>query len=692
MPAAVTVVVAAAEDKPVLPIYNKRSLPKIQTSFCLRIYYNLVMKKIYSLLLAVFFLPALGIVSGAQTYDTSANDPEKIYLFDSDITVHTDGSITVVENITLNVKHQNINRGIYRDIPVSRTEKVLPVSLQFDGQEHPFFVEKNNSILTINFGDDNYIPVGKHTYTFTYTFIGAVDSYKDYDELYWNVTGNNWAFSMDKARVHVTFPEQVKVQKDGISLYTGPKGGKANHTEEVGKLTYETTRPLSPREGMTIAIPFDKGVVSILSANMLADKFRAERIFWFRLLRAPLRIAIILGVFLICFMAITWWTKGRDPFYTLVPQYEPPREFSPAFIYYLEHLRINTAMHTCSLLHLALNGYIKITPLDRNKTKLTRLRQDTDGLPVEEKIVLKQLFPKDTETRTLAPYSAEDIFHHIDTKTDDEFQKMAEPFINQNTPYVKTVFRLLCLLGLLPGLAGILGAVTLIYNPGVWEMFNDTGVFISSIDEGNITLLILPFIGAIFLSLFNIVLATMPKQIQPKWGILPMLFPTQLFAAILIAMQNTRYSIFCQLIFVSIVLLFSLYTYLIRNVTQQGQQLYTELYGFKHYLRVAETYRTLASNPQNAETIFCNFLPYAFALGLKNQWIKNFKGILSQAVLERCTEAAGGTHFITSDLSRAVSSASSSRPSESSRSSGGGGSHGGGSSGGGHGGGGGGGR
>lgn len=650
------------------------------------------MKKIYSLLFFAFFLTGLIFTISTPAQAFPENDPEKIYLFDSDITVNTDGTITVVEKITLNVKHQEINRGIYRDIPISRKEKVQPLSLQFDGEKHPFFVEKSSRALTINFGNDDYIPLGKHTYIFTYTFAGALDSYEKHDELYWNVTGNNWNFPIDKARVHVKFPEQVNVQKDGISLYTGYKGSKANDTIQTDYLTYETMLPLQAGEGLTIAVPFDKGAISIASAKMLADKFRAEQPFWFRLLRAPLYIAIAISIFLIFFMIVTWWTKGRDPFYTLVPQYEPPREFSPAFIYYLEHLRINTAMHTCSLLHLALNGYIKITPLDRNKTKLTRLRQDTDGLPVEEKIVLEQLFPKDTETRTLAPYSAEDIFHHIDTKTDDKFQKMAEPFINQNTPYVKTVFRLLCLLGLLPGLAGILGAVTLLRNPGVWEMFNDTGVFISSIDEGNIALLILPFIGAIFLSLFNIVLAIMPKQIQPKWGILPMLFPTQLFAAILIAMQNTRYSIFCQLIFVSIVLLFSLYTYLIRNVTQQGQQLYTELYGFKHYLRVAETYRTLASNPQNAETIFCNFLPYAFALGLKNQWIKNFKGILSQAVLERCTEAAGGTHFITSDLSRAISSASSSRPSESSRSSGGGGSHGGGSSGGGHGGGGGGGR
>ena len=74
-------------------------------------------------------------------------------------------------------------------------------------------------------------------------------------------------------------------------------------------------------------------------------------------------------------------------------------------------------------------------------------------------------------------------------------------------------------------------------------------------------------------------------------------------------------------------------------------------------------------------------MPFAFALGLENKWMKKFTHILSKETLERCTASAGGVHFISRGLSHSISS-----------SMGGSGSHGGGCSGGGHGGGGGGGR
>ena len=122
------------------------------------------------------------------------------------------------------------------------------------------------------------------------------------------------------------------------------------------------------------------------------------------------------------------------------------------------------------------------------------------------------------------------------------------------------------------------------------------------------------------------------------------------------------------------------YATLIRNVTPQGQTLFELIKGFKKYMKTAEIHRVAASDPTETERIFCDYLPFAFALGLSNQWIEKFSKVLSKATIEKCTASAGGIHSISSGLAHSISS------------SGGSGSHGGGHSGGGHGGGGGGGR
>jgi uncharacterized membrane protein len=126
-------------------------------------------------------------------------------------------------------------------------------------------------------------------------------------------------------------------------------------------------------------------------------------------------------------------------------------------------------------------------------------------------------------------------------------------------------------------------------------------------------------------------------------------------------------------------------------ITPYGFLLLEQIKGFQRYLQTAEQYRTEFSNPQNAERIFTTYLPYAFAIDMQNKWFDKFEGIISSATMQEITQDIGDRNFVSSGLSRTISSASSQSSSSSSGSSSSG-SGGGGSSGGGRGGGGGGGR
>ena len=139
------------------------------------------MKKIFLLLLFTF--PFLSVQA-----------TEKITKFDARAVVHLDGRVEITENITVNVEHNQIRRGIYRDIPLSARQKLDITGLQMDGAPHPYFTEKQEGFVRINFGNDRYISRGLHTYTLRYTMHNVVGFFQDYDEIYWNVTGNGWAF------------------------------------------------------------------------------------------------------------------------------------------------------------------------------------------------------------------------------------------------------------------------------------------------------------------------------------------------------------------------------------------------------------------------------------------------------------------------------------------------------------------
>ena len=600
------------------------------------------MKKLFPFLLTVLLFSALTRPVNAQTEPNPATDPEKIYLFDSAIQVFQNGTIQVTETITLNVKHRQIRRGIYRDIPTSFLESANPVSLTMDQSPHPFFTERKSTALRVNFGNDSYIPQGQHTYVFTYTFTGAVDFYKNYNELYWNVTGNDWDFTIDKARVQVTFPAGTHIQADGISTYTGPKGSKNNHAQQTSDLSFETTRPLYPREGFTLAVPFDKGMVQKPS-------------FWNRLdtnsLTLPVWISLVCSVLLFVYFLITWLQVGKDPAYVSITQYEPPLGVSPAFMYYLQDQSLDSTLMVCALVDLAMKGYIEIQEkkefLSSTKAVITLLKQPTPDLPKEEQNILHHLFPVGN-TVFLLNTSSTSTFEEIRKVIRNSFKEETKKYILSNLSYVGKAGVLVAILGILPFILIPKGAAFIFTNCHFAVFF----------------LLAVVFVHRLW------------------WKILVGIGLTAFYSAFWFAIlkESAVPAAICQLLFLFSFWGFAFYVTLIRNVTPAGKELFAQIYGFKKYMEIAEVHRVAASNPLEAERIFCNFLPFAFALGIENKWMKKFQEVLSKETVERCTACAGGARFLSNGLASSI------------RSSGGGGSHGGGHSGGGHGGGGGGGR
>lgn len=68
---------------------------------------------------------------------------------------------------------------------------------------------------------DVRISPGVHTYKLTYRVGRELGFFEDHDELYWNVTGNEWAFPIDSASATVLLPKGVAAKKIRHHAFTG---------------------------------------------------------------------------------------------------------------------------------------------------------------------------------------------------------------------------------------------------------------------------------------------------------------------------------------------------------------------------------------------------------------------------------------------------------------------------------------
>ena len=141
------------------------------------------------------------------------------------------------------------------------------VGVRRDGRAEPYHTEAVGDCTRIYIGKkDVFLDAGVHAYEITYRTRGQLGLFEKHDELYWNVTGNDWDFAIDKASAAVTLPAGVPRDKITHEAYTGPQGAKGkdyrSSVDAKGRVRFEATRPLARGEGLTIVVAFPKGFVT----------------------------------------------------------------------------------------------------------------------------------------------------------------------------------------------------------------------------------------------------------------------------------------------------------------------------------------------------------------------------------------------------------------------------------------------
>ena len=284
--------------------------------------------------------------------------------FDSEIVVLRSGVTTVTERITARFEGQW--NGLYRSIPVNyRTNEQLNYRLQLELESA---TQAEGGALRVESSLENgarkfkiWVP-NAHNVTRTivlrYRVPNALRFFENHDELYWNVTGDQWDVPIQAAHARIILPGAVTGTR--ATAYTGVVGSvnrDATVTVAGNAIDIATTRPLNFHEGVTAVVGWNPGVIE---RPTVTDKAGF-------LLQSNLVLAFPIIILLVMFQL--WRRYGRDPRrLTVATAYEPPAELRPAELGTLLDNTPDIRDITATLVDLAVRGYISIA--ERNDEKL----------------------------------------------------------------------------------------------------------------------------------------------------------------------------------------------------------------------------------------------------------------------------------------------------------------------------------
>ncbi|QQS60125.1 DUF2207 domain-containing protein [Candidatus Falkowbacteria bacterium] len=550
------------------------------------------MKKLFFVLISIIFLFPFSQVQAEGGYTVDS--------FDSAIKIQQDGSVEVTEII--DVAFFEESHGIYRYIPIvykqeNGDKQYTEIDVKFvsDGEKNVEYTTiYPQGKVEIKIGDPETLISGKKRYIINYTVRGVIKAYSNYDELYWNVTGNDWDVSMASVQAVVSITSGGFNQ---TACYFGPRGSKETCVEDRGngEILYSSPRYLAPNEGLTIAVGFPKDTVPLITIPkpLTIDQPQVQKAVLFSFLLTFIPALI--------FLIRLWWRNGRDSYYNrkslhdpdqqevtmplfgahepIGVEYEPPLNLRPAEIAVLVDEKSEARDISATIVDLAIKGYLTIT--DRNKDtkvsepdyQLDRLEKSTDDLLPYEKLILESLFSEDktirlSELPQMPPVGLPALLYELSTSK-------RKDFLAQISAIKKSIY------------ASVTEKKLFFANPdSIRKQY--------LVSAGTLTIIF----GGLCIILFGMFLSSLGHS--------------------MVYWISLGFSLGAVL---SIIILACLSSYMPKR-TAYGREIYRQALGYKLFVSGTEKYRQPFFEKEN---IFMQVLPYAMVFGVTDRLVNAMK-------------------------------------------------------------------
>ena len=545
------------------------------------------------------FLTSLCIIFMMFLLNAGSLIAEAIKKYDVSIQINKNGTLTVNEVIDYEFDN-DLRHGIYRDIPLRSKKSGTDIykshvkmnSVKRNGEPENYTSDTSYEGVSYRVGSaDRYVDSGINKYEFNYTIYNAVFEKDGIYQVYFNPIGQFWNVPIESADVSISFENNQPVDENEVQqleVYTGEYGetGK-NYTivQESGIIKIKTNEVLEPRNGLSFRLNLKTDKISPTWLDKLEVLYYAD----------PLVIA---GPVIILMLAIygfvTWFLFGRDPAgKAVIPEFNIPKDISPMYAAYIKGVRDPKEMLTIGMLSLLSKDYVTAEDKEGNgKNVKYRLVKDTERNPElssEEKALLSVLSDdeKNIFKNEQGLYdAAKKILGTLETRYNKKI------YIDNN------LFKYPFILGII---------MVFIIGMGIQ---NIAGSIIDGMG------FIIPII-IIFFSSLTIVLSILKRAFSQN-TLLSMLIRLMVVMCLGIMTQMTGF-----IITVIIFIMYSIYSKLIGKYTNEGIRHKEYLEGMKMYIKTAEANQIMKFNDVDELVgYFKGILPYAVALGVKNEAIK----------------------------------------------------------------------
>ncbi len=564
------------------------------------------MRVLLSLLLTLF---PLSVVAAERVLD-----------FHSEITVHPDSTMEVTETITVEVENRQIRHGIYRDFPTDYRDRFgnryrvgfRLLEVRQDGAPAPYKTQRRANGIRIQIGHgDRLVSRGEHRYRIRYATNRQLGFFEDHDELYWNVNGTGWVFPFDHISATVHLPPGIPPERVRLHAYTGRENsrGQDYRAQAVGDGAwyFEATRPLAPKENLSIVLSWPKGHV--------AEPDWRQQLAWMISDNPELPWAAgTLGLLLLYYL-LAWLKVGRDPEAGIVvPLYRPPEGYSPAAMRYIRRMGYDNKTFATALVNLAVQGFLVLEEEDGD---YSIFRTGKEGRPEApgEATLLKKMMPMKRDRLVLKPEQHARIRSALKAHERALMLDYEKKYFLTNSAH------------LVPGLLLLLGGVLLVAAKtgqpeaipwmgflAVWLSIWSYGVFMLLNRAWNlwrqVPRLPLMAVPALFLSLIAL----------PFLG-------GEVFGISMLAQAT---SVITVTTILSGALLSWLFQHLLKAPTRAGRRLLDKIEGFRRFLELAEKEELAHKTPLGRTPAqFEAYLPYALALDVEQPWAEKFAGVFT---------------------------------------------------------------
>nr|WP_319516125.1 DUF2207 domain-containing protein [uncultured Cohaesibacter sp.] len=579
-------------------------------------------------LLLIAFLMLAG--SGAD-----ALARERIADYQVAISVNKDRSVDITETIEVYVEGEQIKRGLLRDIPETyrredgRYVNINPQvsTVRRDGQDEPYQISHEGRYFRLRIGDANILlQHGLHTYEISYSVEDSIGFFDDYDEIYWNAIGTEWAFPIERARVTVQLPQGASVLQ--YSAYTGRYGEGGNSytvTDQSDRsISLEATRQFAPGEGMAVAVAWPKGVIAAPS--------QSEQAVGVFLDNSPLYVVLLGAVITFIWLVYSWVKVGRDPDAgAIIPLYRAPEAISPAMASYIEGMgefeEGEQKTFIAALISMAIKGLIEIREVGKSAEIIRkdapavtvagkkRHVSAVKSLPVGEKALFKALFDG-RDTVKLADMEYQQMSKIMSAFTSAVDKETDETYYHEN---LERSF-----IGLL---ITIVSAALYLLLKSFWAP-----PFAFPILE----VVAMGVLGIFFTILFMGVTALLPHKLENglKGLILVALAGTSLYV-LAVGQESIIPGLWSELAIAPVLLILFMWLLSLgfyqwmKAPTQLGRQVMDKIEGLKLFMTVTVAQQVDEANaadmPELTPKLYEDLLPYAIALGVERKWSKTFE-------------------------------------------------------------------